>query len=260
MTQTPLTTRRSIVTGSAWAIPTIVVASAAPVRAASICAATTLTTNFNSPAWTYSTAADQRSATGTYTWMNPTGDGRDFTMTISVTGRGTNTTMRTNTLSPIGPNTGGLNASGVRLPIANSNAGIEEGLDVSISFTADGAPTTADDFAMTVTDVDGSRNTAAPDGFGSERVALLDQANFATTITNPSYVVGSGTIADPWRATTQGNPRNPNNNTGSKGNVSISAVTPPSSVNLAFGLAQQSNNSGRAIFLADMSFTATCQD
>ncbi|UJH70315.1 hypothetical protein [Ornithinimicrobium sp. INDO-MA30-4] len=101
------------------------------------------------------------------------------------------------------------------------------------------------------------------DGKNTESLHLMDTSNYATTVIDPTYLEGDGTALNPWSVLASGGSA-PNNRNGSKGNIDIQGIVPASSVGMVYFLntdvSRGSGSNANRMFIADLSFSATCVD
>lgn len=222
--------RRRVVAGAAWTVPTLTIASAAPAFAAS-CAASTFTADL--------TSAGYNAATGVYTWG--TGCcGSSTPITMSLTSAASGATVGSSTFNLTDDQVGGTGQPGIILQAAYPPANWNGYADFTMTFN-----TTVSDLQFTLTDIDGNQ---AKDN--NERV-VLSPGGFSV-VSRGSRVSGNGTAANPF---TQSGPKpydDLNNVTSSAGNVTVSFAS-ASSATIRFYLNDADNN--HAIYLTEISFS-----
>jgi hypothetical protein len=250
--------RRTLVAGAAWSAPAILLATAAPAVAASVppCKPVTLVTDWTSSSWMRTSAT-----TGTYTWVNPLGNGSipvlTLTVTASVVGSSFTSLASGNLTGTAGP-TGGFSQPGLDLSLnltkKTSNT-TDTGADYLFAFSQ---PVTG--LSTTITDIDGTYFNNTSSNSGAERVRVSSPSTITGTVANSSYLTGTGTIADPWR-------RRPNStpnlldlaDTSNAGNVALSSPA-LSSFTVGFRLLDNTTAppANYNIWLTPIMFTLLC--
>lgn len=250
--------RRTLVAGAAWSTPAILLATAAPAAAASPapCTPVTLVTDWTSSSWVRTSAT-----TGTYTWVNPLGNGSipvlTLTVTATVVGSSFTSLAPANLTGTAGP-TGGLNQPGLDLSLdltrQTSNT-TDTGADYLFSFSQ-----AVTNFSTTIADIDGAYFGGNSSNSGAERVRLSSPSSITGTISDPQYVTGTGTSTDPWRRRPNSTPNQVGlPNTSSDGNVDLSSPA-LSSFTLGYRLLDNTSNppAHYNIWLTPIMFTLLC--
>lgn len=250
--------RRTLITGAAWSAPAILLATAAPAAAVSLptCTPAILVTDWTSSSWVRTSAT-----TGTYTWINPLGNGSipvlTLTVTASVVGPSFTSLAPANLTGTAGP-TGGFSQPGLDLSLnltrATSNT-TDTGADYLFSFSQ---PVTG--FSTTIADIDGAYFGGISSNSGAERVRLSSPSAITGTITKSAYLTGSGTSSDQWR-------RRPNStpnltdvaNASNDANVALASAA-LSSFTLGFRLLDNTSTppANYNLWLTPMAFTLLC--
>lgn len=251
--------RRTLVAGAAWSAPAILLATAAPAAAASVppCRPVTLVTDWTSSSWVRTSAS-----TGTYTWVNPLGNGSipvlTLTITASVVGSSFTSLASGNLTGTAGP-TGGFSQPGLNLSInltKKTTTTTDTGADFLFSFSQ---PVTG--LTTTITDIDGGYLGGNSSNSGAERVRLSSPSAITGTITDSAYLTGTGTSTDAWRRRPNSTP-NVNNllNTSSAGNVALTSAA-LSSFTLGFRVLDTTSTAFPAnynLWLTPIMFTLLC--
>lgn len=246
MTDLITPTRRTVVRSAAWTVPAVAASTAAPAFAASPCGTSyAWRVDWGAAGTSYTRGATVAGVqTGTATVTGSTGTAPMIvTFSSAMTGtmqrdadnlRLSTDLTQTATVANVGATGGpGLNIShAAAIPSGSANA---QELSISFSRAVSG-------LAFTITDIDISN------GDWSDRVELT-----GTRTGTATGVTGSGTSADPWRATNAGNAGNGSNtrNLDVVYSGSIAANTP---IVLRFWNA--SGNGNQRIFISDLTFTA----
>lgn len=220
--------------------------------AQSDCQPTVLNPDFGSDNWVYSTTPDQRTSAGTYTWVNPTGDGTDLTMSITAQTLNPNTRWIPTNMVLLDP-AGGTGTTGINfglqdmhLPQARYGAAIDVTFSRPVS-----------NLTFTMSDIHGYAGATTTDGLGQERLA--NRSSILTgTKQNTNYLRGDGSITNPWVGKGD-NTFNPNNNTQGAGNVNFAASGDVTTFSMRYWLGAQidrASNSGLAgnIYLTNLKF------
>jgi hypothetical protein len=252
----PKATRRSVVIGSAWAAPIVVVATAAPAFAASVCG----------PDYNYvldwgSTSFTRASALSAFATVPSSNGGPPIFVVFSATATGANVpdatrnltippdTGTSTNLDPVVTSLGGIaGMRGVRLQHATSTAGRANRQTVVVSFRSGstaGPLVNVSGLNFYVTDIDAI--TTAP---YSDRVEIVPNVSAANQ-TRDAAINGLGTQASPWLTTNL----NSNVNENSAGaRVSLTYPAAMSQFTLTYWNATGGTQYHR-IFLTDFLFT-----
>lgn len=214
--------RRAVVAGGAWVAPAVLLASAAPAVAASVppCQPVRLATDWTSAAYTRTSATN-----GTYTWVNPLGNGSITVLTLSVSAA---------VVGPAFSSLGAANLTGGAGPTGGQSV---PGLDLSLDLNRDTINTTvtgADytfafsravtNVSFDITDIDGTYFNGLSTNSGAERVTLSSPSAISGSIVNPGYVTGTGVTNDAWRRRPNSTPAAINvPATSSDGSVSVTS-------------------------------------
>lgn len=219
--------RRNIVRGAAWAVPIVTVVAAAPAFAASTCTGTTTTLQWNEGTGVFSGTPlpdrpDYGGATifgySAWTYQPTAFAGLTVTASSSYTGGSIPTSaslaMRGTTGTyPSGINFGwfaGTSYSGG----ATSGTGVGACWTISFNRMLCG-------LTFALTDID----------YGVRENIWISSTNgtYTYSITNPTYVGGAGTSANPWHSLLP-SPTDIPNDTSPNGNVVISYTSPVSTI------------------------------
>lgn len=215
--------RRTVVAGAVWATPAIVVAAAAPAIAASpaACTPVQLVTD-----WSSSSYVRTSSTTGTYTWVNPLGNGSIPLLTLAITATvvgPTFTSLAAANLTGTAAPTGGSTVPGLNLSLnlsRNTTTTTNTGADFTFVFSS---PVT--NLSTTITDVDGGYLGGNSSNSGAERVTLTSPSPISGTIVDSAYLTGTGTTGDAWRRRPNSTPNVSNVlNSQTAGNVHVSSA------------------------------------
>lgn len=213
--------RRAVVAGAAWSAPAVLLATAAPARAASTaCQPVRLVTDWASASYVRTSATS-----GTYTWVNPLGNGSipvlTLTITASVVGPAFSSLAPANLTSTAAP-TGGQAVPGLDLSLnllQHTTNSTVTGADYTFTFSQ---PVT--NLSFTIADIDGTYFGNNSSNSGAERVSLSSPSPISGTVADSAYLTGSGTLADQWRRRPNFTPNQTNlANTSSAGNVSVTS-------------------------------------
>ena len=251
--------RRHVVRTAAWTVPVMAATVAAPAYAAS-CGVTTyawrldwgnenttdsFTTSYPAP----STVAGVR--TGTATITGPVG-----TSAMTVTFRSTNSGADTRTNNNLRvdaasyPNVGNTGGTGLLLQHQGIVAGRANSFQqVDITF---GRPVS--NLRFTLTDIDSNNPSGSGNDF-YDQVELSGSRTFGATArpgNNGTYVIGSGTQADPWQMYNNDNVATDNND--ASGNVAVHYAGSVQAITLIYYTSRGSGN--QAIFISDLTFDA----
>lgn len=252
-------TRRNVVRSAAWAVPVVTTSIAAPAYAAS-CGATTstwrldwgnenttdaFTTSYPAP----STVAGVR--TGTATITGPVGtSAMTVTFRSTTSGADTRTTNNLRVDAATYPNVGNTGGTGLLLQHQGIVAGRANSFQqVDVTF---GRPVS--DLRFTLTDIDSNNQIGNANDF-HDQVELSGSRTFSTTArpgNNGTYVIGSGTQADPWRMYDNNVVATDNND--SRGNVAVHYAGSVQAITLIYYTSRGSGN--QAIFIGDLTFDA----
>jgi hypothetical protein len=211
--------RRTVVRGAAWTVPVIAVATTAPAFAASPCDAISGVVD-----WSQVGRLNRVSSTSaTYTIPDPDGTGRGEALVLTITNTflGSNTQLGYETSSDGGDNlktisgVGGSAATSLTLHQAPKRES-----DMVNTWTTDSNKSiTRFSFSRPVTGLTFTlRDIDSADGDFFDGIALTG-ATFTSSITNSTYVTGTGATNSPFRA--KGPDLSADNNS-SRGNVEIS--------------------------------------
>lgn len=250
--------RRAVVAGGAWVAPAVLLATAAPAAAASTppCQPVQLATDWTSAAYVRTSATS-----GTYTWVNPLGNGSIpvLTLTIGATVVGpTFTTIAPANLTGTAGPTGGQAVPGLDLSldaIQNATNTTITGADYTFAFSQ-----AVTNVSFGITDIDGSYFSGNSANSGVERVALSSPSAITGTVANAAYLTGTGTPADQWRRRPNSTPNVVNlPGSSSAGNVNVTSAA-LSQFTIGFRLldnitAKPSNDN---LFLTPIMFTLLC--
>jgi hypothetical protein len=251
--------RRALVAGAAWSAPAIVLATAAPAVAASLpaCKPVTLVTDWTSTSWVRTSGI-----AGTYTWINPLGNGSIPVLTLTVTATVVGplfTSLAAADLTGTAGPTGGFSQPGLDLSLnltKKTTTTTDTGADFLFAFSR---PVT--NLSTTITDIDGGYLGGNSSNSGAERVRLSSPSPIAGTITNSAFLTGTGTSTDAWR-------RRPNSTpnvsglakTSNAGNVAVASAA-LSSFTLGFRLLDTTSGSfpnSYNLWLTPFTFTLLC--
>lgn len=265
--------RRGLLTASAWAVPSIVVAAAAPSFAASsdlpsskVCIDTNYALNWAGAAWSYSSTSGSgvagtsngvgvAKAVQTRTLPGHTYDPVAITVANTFSGNAVGL-VNNNGKNMVVPNhlVGGLGQRGLEMyqgisgsQAKSSSERRQDSQTVAVTFDRP-----VRNLAFTITDIDFTTGQYA------DRVELLGPF----TAVKPSTVTGSGTQASPW----QGNASSGNVDhvTSGQGNVKVTFAGPVTAFALRFWNADGGSSGKRylnaqgaqAIFLSNFTFNA----
>ena len=270
--------RRGLLTASAWAVPSVVLASATPAFATSTsgpgtvkkCVNVSYLYNWSQSSWAYQGTGTATAGTAGGVGIGyaslvrtaPVGVTQDrlkVTVQNSFSGNATGL-VNTNGKNMVVPthNVGGLGTrglemyQGIKTGTARATAA-ERSLDAQTIVVTFDRPVTG--LTFSITDIDSNNNQFA------DRVEL--SGNF-TTSSKGANITGSGTSALPWASSTSGNIDHVSDN---KGNVKVAFNGSVTSFVLKFWNADNGDGSSRtltgngaqAIFLSNFNFTAsTC--
>lgn len=250
----PGITRRSLTRGAAWSVPAAVIAVAAPALAVSArCVA-----ELDQASPDFST---QRNGAEEfiYLWSNPYDDGSQVRLRVNSakeSGPGSISTANNLLWSP------SLGTGRTYGAVAGATRALRFSVDtlssytvstlVTYTFTLEYRAAASPDFTVldgadvpelsfAVTDIEGQRSLY---GDHSAERGWLDGTGWATAPTDPSYLLGSGTAANPWRANTVGaTGENLVDNWAGAGTVTVQATAPISTWTYTYALDTSGSNS-----------------
>lgn len=255
-------TRRAVALGAAWSAPAILLATAAPAQAASLpaCKPVQLIADWSSASYVRTSAT-----TGTYTWLNPLGNGSipvlTLTVTATVIGPTFSSLAAANLTATAGP-TGGASVPGLDLSLnllKHTTTTTNTGADYTFSFSQ-----AVTNVGFAITDIDGAYFGGLSSNSGAERVTLSSPSPISGTIVNSAYLTGTGTSGDGWRRRPNSSPNTTSLSSSSNaGNVSVTAAA-LSQFTLGFRLLDNTTTVGGGptgsdnIWLTPISFTLLC--
>jgi hypothetical protein len=257
-----LPSRRNVVRTAAWTVPVVAATVAAPAFAAS-CGTTSYTwlldwgnedtTDSFSTAYPSPTTNGSGVRAGTATITGPTGT-TPMTVTFTSTSVGTDTRTNNNLRVDAAnyPNIGGTGGTGLLLQHQNITSGRDNSRqEVVIAFGR-----LVSNLQFSVTDIDSNDQAGNSSDF-YDRVELTGTPSYTFTARqgNNTYVIGSGTSADPWRMYDQDVATNDTGTNSNRGNVNLTYAGPVSSITLTYWTSRGAGN--QAIFLSDLSFSAS---
>lgn len=250
--------RRAVVAGGAWVAPAVLLATAAPAAAASAppCQPVQLATDWTSAAYVRTSATS-----GTYTWVNPLGNGSIpvLTLTISaaVVGPAFTSIAPADLTGTAGP-TGGQSVPGLDLSLnntQNTTNTTNTGADFTFAFSQ-----AVTNLSFAITDIDGAYFNGNSANSGAERVTLSSPSAISGSIVDSSYLTGTGVAGDPWRRKPNSTPNVINlPGSSSAGNVN---VTSAALSQLTIGYRLLDNTTAKPandnLFLTPIMFTLLC--
>jgi len=231
-----------LLAASAWTAPVIVVATAAPVFAASCLDAAYAITWGSSP---YTRSLDESLGVATATSSSPSA--LPVLVTFARVMSGLASADAVNLTVPATTNVGGLGATARALALAQSmtvdQASRDNRQTVTITF-----PLPVTNVTFHLSDIDSNDPKGGNNGF-RDRVEL--SSGFTFTAPSPSTVIGTGVSGDPWR---QSNNNDPLGVTSGTGLVRVNYAGPTTSITLTYWNAQGPDY--QTVFLSNLTFTA----
>lgn len=251
--------RRAVVAGGAWVAPAVLLATAAPAAAASTppCQPVQLATDWTSAAYVRTSATS-----GTYTWVNPLGNGSIPVLTLTVTATRVGTAFTslgaanlTSTAAPIG----GQSVPGLDLNLIldqHTTNTTNTGADYTFAFSQ-----AVTNVSFTLTDIDEAYFNNLATNSGTERVTLGSPSAMSGSIVNSGYLTGTGVAGDAWRRRPNSTPNVDNlANSSSAGNVNVTSAA-LSQFTVGYRLLNNTSatgGSGFNIWLTPIMFTLLC--
>jgi hypothetical protein len=236
----------------------VLLATAAPAAAASAppCQPVQLATDWTSAAYVRTSATS-----GTYTWVNPLGNGSIPLLTLNISAAvvgPTFTTIAAADLTGAAGPTGGQAVPGLDLSLnlnQDTTNTTNTGADFTFAFSQ-----AVTNLSFAITDIDGTYFNNLSSNSGAERVTLASPSAISGSVVDSGYLTGTGVVGDAWR-------RRPNSipnvinlpGSSSSGNVNVTSAA-LSQFTVGFRLldnttAKPSNDN---LFLTPIMFTLLC--
>jgi hypothetical protein len=249
----PTTSRRTLMAGTAWAVPTVVVAAAAPAMASSACVPTSVTTDWASSAYHWSS---QKLAT--YTGTN----GNNITLTTVEYGDErvgdptTNPPTVTNLTIHPGSSTLG-SAVWIEMTEVNPDGTAKKtgrqgiiGNRIEVTVTFDTAVT---GLTFSLGDIDQSNDF-------TDAVALSAVGGtLSGTKVDSTYLIGSGTTGSPWTPTlANGTVSGALSDASNRGNVTVTSTGSITSFTIIYWnrhTADGTDTTRQRIYLGNLTYT-----